>query len=63
MLKLAERYKIVYSAFIGFTAVLILLIGIAFSVEYDMLAFSGWFAFFALIPLLVYLADLRYARK
>jgi hypothetical protein len=63
MLKLAERYKIVYSAFIGFTAVLILLIGVAFYVEYNMLAFIGGFASFALIPLLVYLADLRYAWK
>ena len=60
MLKLAERYKIVYSAFIGFTSVLFLLIGIY--VEYGMEGI-GMFAVFALIPLLVYVADLRYARK
>ena len=71
MLKFSEKSKIVYSTFIGFVAVLILLVGIVSDVKYDMqydmldgmLGFIVLFAFFALIPLLVYLADFGYAKS
>ncbi|MEA2051426.1 MAG: hypothetical protein U9O90_01185 [Euryarchaeota archaeon] len=62
MRRLTERSKIVYSAFIGFVAVLIVMIVIVTNPKTaeNMLGYS---VNFALIPLLVYVADLWYARK
>ncbi|NAS88194.1 hypothetical protein C4E24_00405 [ANME-1 cluster archaeon AG-394-G21] len=62
MYKLTERAKIVYSAFIGFAAVLIVLIGIV-TTSKTAENLLGYSVDFAIIPLLVYVANLWYARK
>jgi len=64
MFKLMERFKIVYSSFIGFAAVLIALIGIVGMVTTSTAeTIVKNVIFLAIMPLLVYIANLWYVRK
>lgn len=66
MFKLTSRAKIVYSAFAGFAAVSIVLIGLVTtsnSLAVTSATDISYFAAFVIMPLLVYVANIWYARK